>query len=40
MTGSRGVCFWRESGARQSDCVRAFGRDVASAAVKMFSCLI
>jgi hypothetical protein len=36
--GSGGVCVWQESGGRF--CVGAFGRNLASVAVKMFSNLI
>jgi hypothetical protein len=38
MVGSGGVCVLRESGGRF--CVGAFGRNLASVAVKMFSHLI
>jgi hypothetical protein len=41
MVGSGGVCVWRksvESGVRF--CVGAFGRNLASVAVKTFSYLI
>jgi hypothetical protein len=38
MVGSDGVCFWLESGGRF--CVGAFGRNLASVAMKMFAHLI
>jgi hypothetical protein len=37
---SGGGCVWLQSGARLSVCVGAFGRNLASVAVKMFSLLI
>jgi hypothetical protein len=40
MVGSGGVCVRRESGVRRSFCVGAFGRNLASVAVNMFSHLI
>jgi hypothetical protein len=40
VVGSGGVCVWRESGVRRSVLCGAFGWNLASVAVKMFSRLI
>jgi hypothetical protein len=40
MVGSGGVCIWQKSESGSRFCVYAFGRNVASVDMKMFSNLI